>query len=179
MDVASLNTTLPNLQSLITHTQTNTTIIVIQETKLTTTKSTKYIQNLFPQYKLIFYYTNALTRCPHQRIPYTHGRGGLLTLIHNKYAFPGNITKIPTLVNISPYFQIIRINNQPLQPWLIIHMYMPTYIEDIQLIPKIKPQSPIKSSPTQITHIICAEILTVTLHLLVDKMTISIHHHKK
>ena len=71
-------------------------------------------------------------------MPYTPGRGGLLTLIHNKYAFPGNVTKIPTPINISPYLQIIRIDNQLLQPWLIIHMYMPTHLEDIQLIPNIK-----------------------------------------
>ena len=62
-NASSLNTTLPNLQSLITYTQTNTTIIIIQETKLTTTKSTKYFQNLFPQYKLVFNNTHALTRC--------------------------------------------------------------------------------------------------------------------
>jgi exonuclease III len=137
-NASSLNTALPNLQSLITHTQTNTAIITIQETKLTATKSTKYIQNLFPEYKLIFNNTHALTRCIQQRIPYTPGRGGLLTLIHNKYAFPSNITKIPTPTNISPYLQIIRINNQPLQPWLLIHIYMPTHLEDTQLIPNIK-----------------------------------------
>ena len=137
-NASSLNTTLPNLQSLITHTQTNTAIIIIQGTKLTTTKSTKYIQNLFPQYKLIFNNTHTLTRCIHQRMPYTPGRGGLLTLIHNKYAFPGNITKIPTPANISPYLQIIRINNQLLQPWLIIHLYMPIHREDTQLILHIK-----------------------------------------
>ena len=137
-NASSLNTALPNLQNLITYTQLNTTIITIQETKLTATKSTKYIQHLFPQYKLIFNNTHALTRCIHQRMPYTPGRGGLLTLIHNKYAFRGNITKIPTPANISPYLQVIHINNQPLQPWLIIHMYMPTHIEDIRLISNIK-----------------------------------------
>ena len=131
-------TTLPNLQSLISYTQTNTAIIIIQETKLTATKSTQYIQKLFPKYKLIFNKTHALTRCIHQRMPYTPSRGGLFTLIHNKYAFPGNITKIPTPTNISPYLQIIRLNNQLLQPWLIIHLYMPTHREDIQLIPHIK-----------------------------------------
>ena len=69
---------------------------------------------------------------------YTPGRGGLLTLIHKKYAFPGNIIKIPTPANISPYLQIIKINNHPLMPWLIIHMYMPTHLEDIHLIPHLK-----------------------------------------
>ena len=49
---SSLNTALPNLQDIIRH--TNSAIIVIQETKLTATKSTKYVQNLFPHYKLIF-----------------------------------------------------------------------------------------------------------------------------
>jgi hypothetical protein len=71
-------------------------------------------------------------------MPYTPGRGGLLTLIHKKYAFSGNVTKIPTPANISPYLQIIKINNHPLIPWLIIHMYMPTHLEDICLIPHLK-----------------------------------------
>jgi hypothetical protein len=71
-------------------------------------------------------------------MPYTPGRGGLLTLIHNKYAFPGNVKKIPTPANISPYLQIIKINNHPLLPWLTIHMYMPTHSEDTHLILYLK-----------------------------------------
>ena len=67
-------------------------------------------------------------------MPYKPGRGGLLTLIHTDYAYPGNIAKIPTPSKISPYLQIIRINNTPLQPWLIIHMYMPSHEEDTQHI---------------------------------------------
>jgi hypothetical protein len=47
-NASSLNTTLPNIYNLISNTTTNPTIIIIQETKLTATKSTKYIQNLFP-----------------------------------------------------------------------------------------------------------------------------------
>ena len=137
-NASSLNTSLPNLQSLINNSLNNTAIIHIQETKLPANKSTKYIQNLFPEFKLIFNNTHALTRCIQQRMPYTPGRGGLLTLIHKTYAFPGNITKIPTPTNISPYLQIIKINNHPLIPWLIIHMYMPTHLEDIYLIPHLK-----------------------------------------
>ena len=134
-NASSLNTALPNLHNLITNTPNHPAIITIQETKLTATKSVKYIQNLFPQYKLIFNNTHALTRCIQQRMPYTPARGGLLTLINKKYAYPGNITKIPTPAEISPYLQIIEINNQPLQPWLIIHIYMPSHEEDIRLIP--------------------------------------------
>ena len=74
-NASSLNTTLSNLQSLINHTFRNTTIINIQETKLTATKSTKYIQNIFPKYKLIFNNTHALTRCIQQRMSYTPGKG--------------------------------------------------------------------------------------------------------
>ena len=157
-NAASLNTALPNLQSLINHSLGNTTIINIQETKLTATKSTKYIQNLFPEYKLIFNNTHALTRCIQQRMPYTPGRGGLFTLIHNKYAFPGNINKIPTPTNISPYLQIIKINNHPLPPWLIIHMYMPTHDEDIHLILFLKTAitNQINTHPNHI-HILCGD----------------------
>ena len=157
-NASSLNTALPNLQSLINQSFRNTAIIHIQETKLTATKSTKYIQNLFPEYKLIFNNTHALTRCIQQRMPYTPGRGGLLTLIHNKYAFPGNITKIPTPANISPYLQIIKINNHPLLPWLIIHMYMPTHLEDTHLIPCLKTEitNQITTNPNH-THILCGD----------------------
>ena len=63
-NASSLNTALPNLHDIIRY--TNPAIIAIQETKLIATKSTKYIQNLFPQYKLIFNNTHALTRCIQQ-----------------------------------------------------------------------------------------------------------------
>jgi hypothetical protein len=113
-------------------------------------------------------------------MPYTPERGGLLTLIHNKYVFPGNITKIPTPANILLYFQIIRIHNQPLQSWLITHMYMLTHLEDIQLLSTIK--TTITNQITthlDHTHTSCMGISTETLHLLEDKMTTSTHHLKK
>ena len=155
-NVSSLNTALPNLQDIIRH--TNPAIIAIQETKLIATKSTKYIQNLFPQYKLIFNNTHTLTRCIQQRIPYTPARGGLLTLINQKYAFPGNITKIPSPVNISPYLQIIHINNHPIQPWLMIHLYMPSHNEDLRLIPIIQQtiRIQIDAHPNH-TYILCGD----------------------
>ena len=157
-NASSLNTSLPNLQSLINNSLNNTTIIHIQETKLTANKSTKYIQNLFPEFKLIFNNTHALTRCIQQRMPYTPGRGGLLTFIHHKYAFPGNVTKIPTPANISPYLQIIKINNHPLIPWLIIHMYMPTHLEDTCIIPHLKNEitNQITIHPNHI-HTLCGD----------------------
>ena len=157
-NASSLNTALPNLQSLINYSLRNTAMINIQETKLTTTKSTKYIQNIFPDYKLIFNNTHALTRCIQQRMPYTPGRGGLPTLIHNKYAFPVNIIKIPTPANISPYLQIIKINNHLLLPWLIIHMYMPTHLEDIHLVPHLKTEitNQINLHPNHI-YILCGD----------------------
>ena len=134
---ATLNTALPNIQNLLKDYNSPPTIISLQETKITTTKSTKYIENLFPDYKLIFNNTHLLTNCIHQRR--THiPRGGLLMLVHKKYAFPGNLNKIPTPHNISPYLQIIQINNQPLQPWLLLHLYMPTNEDDMRLISKIQ-----------------------------------------
>ena len=66
--------------------------------------------------------------------PYTNPRGGLLTLIHQNYAFPGNITKTSLTTNISPYLQIIKIANTPLSTYFLIHLYMPTHIEDTTLI---------------------------------------------
>jgi hypothetical protein len=37
-----------------------------------------------------------------------------------------------------PYLQIIKITNHPLSTYCLIHLYMPTYIEDINLIPIIQ-----------------------------------------
>jgi hypothetical protein len=134
----TLNTALPGLQS-ITNTPNPPSIIAIQETKLTASKSTKYLQRIFPQYKMIFNNTTATTQtCRIQGQPYNNPRGGLLTLIHQQHAFPGNITKIPTTANISPYLQIIKLTNHPLSTYFLIHLYMPTHNDDINLIPIIQ-----------------------------------------
>jgi hypothetical protein len=130
----TLNTALPGLQTL-TNKPTPPAIIAIQETKLTTSKSTKYLQRIFPQYKMIFNNTNTPTQ--NRRIygqQNNNPRGGLLILIHQQYAFPGNITKIPTTINVSPYLQIIKITNHPLTTFFLIHLYMLTHIEDTPLI---------------------------------------------
>jgi hypothetical protein len=118
-NVSSLNTALPNLHEFIIQCSPKPTIIALQETKLSTTKSIKYLQKLFPQYRLLFNNTHSPTTCMHCRgLPYTPMQGGLLTLVHNTYSFPNNVTKIPTPARISPYLQIIHILNQPLKPWL-------------------------------------------------------------
>jgi hypothetical protein len=88
---------------------------------------------------MIFKNTNTTTQTGRiQGQPYTNPKGGLLTLIHQNYAFPGNITKIPLTTNISPYLQIIKITNHPLPTYFLINLYMPTHIEDIFLIPIIQ-----------------------------------------
>jgi exonuclease III len=134
----SLQTALPGLQTL-TNKPTPPSIIAIQETKLTASKSTKYLQRLFPQYKMIFNNTITKTQpCRTQGQPYNNPRGGLLTLIHQEYTFPGNVTKIPTTKDIAPYLQIIKITNQPLTSYFLINLYMPTHIEDIIHIPTLQ-----------------------------------------
>jgi hypothetical protein len=91
-------------------------------------------------------------------MPYTPTRGRLLTLIDKKYAYPENIIKIPTPANILPYLQIIKIKNQPLQSWLIIHMYMPSHIEHTRYIPIIQQNitQQITTHPNH-THIVCGD----------------------
>jgi hypothetical protein len=73
----------------------------------------------------------------HRGIPYTPPRGGLLTLIHKNYAYPNNIIKIPTTLDITPYLQILKLNNSPLTPIVILHLYIPSHLEDLHLIPII------------------------------------------
>jgi exonuclease III len=133
----TLNTALPGLQSLINKPTPH--IIAIQETKLTASKSTKYLQRLFPLYKMIFNNTNTKTQNHRtQGQLYNNPRGGLLTLIYQKYAFLGNITKIPTTKDISPFLQRIKIANHPLPTYSLIHLYMPTHPEDTIHIPTIQ-----------------------------------------
>jgi hypothetical protein len=86
-------------------------------------------------------FNNTKTKTQPRRIqgqPYNNPRGGLLTLVHQEYAFPGNITKIPTIEDISPYLQIIKITNQPHTSYFLIHLYMPTHTDDIIHIPIIQ-----------------------------------------
>ena len=83
-NASSLNTAMPCLQDLITNHQNPPSLIAIQETKLSATKSTTYIQRLFPQYKLFFNNTHNITRVTRQRMTYRGYRGGLLLLIHKK-----------------------------------------------------------------------------------------------
>ena len=88
---------------------------------------------------MIFNNTTTKTQpCRIQKQPYNNPRGGLLTLVHQEYAFLDNITKIPTTEDISPYLQIIKITNQPLASYFLIHLYMPTHIDDITHIPIIQ-----------------------------------------
>jgi hypothetical protein len=70
--------------------------------------------------------------------PYNNPKGGLLILIHQEYAFLGNITKTPTTKDISPYLQTIKITNQPLSTYFLMHLYMPTHINDITHISTIQ-----------------------------------------
>jgi hypothetical protein len=66
----TLNTALPGLQSLANK-PTPPSIIAIQETKLTASKSTKYLQRLFPQYKMIFNNTNISTQIAESKVNHT------------------------------------------------------------------------------------------------------------
>jgi hypothetical protein len=135
-NILSLNTSLPCLHSFIN--TTNPSILTLQETKITSKKSPKYLQWLFPQYKLLFNNTHAPTRTIYQPgIPYTPPRGGLLTLIHSKHAYPNNISKIPLAPEISPYLQITKLANLPLTSLLLIHLYMPSHPEDLYIMPTI------------------------------------------
>jgi hypothetical protein len=114
-------------------------IVAIQETKLTTLKSTKYLQRIFPTYKMILNNTSIQTR--YNRIvgqPYNNPKGGLLTLIHQNYTFPRNISKIPISIDISPYLQINKIANHPLTTHYLLYTYMPIHADDMPYIQTIQ-----------------------------------------
>ena len=75
-----------------------------------------------------------------------------------KIYIPRKHHKNTSPVNISPYLQIIHVKNHPLQPWLIIHLYMPFHIEDTRLIPVIQQtiRIQIDAYPNH-TYILCGD----------------------
>jgi hypothetical protein len=86
-------------------------------------------------------FNNTLVQTRHNKIigqPYNNPRGGLLRLIHQNYIFLGNISKIPTSIDISSYLQIIKITNHLLQSHYFLHIYMPTHVKDIPYIQTIQ-----------------------------------------
>ena len=66
---------------------------------------------------------------------YEGHRGGVITLIHNKYVYSNNLFESPTHATISSFLQIIRIANELLQLWLLVNLYMSSHKENIMLIP--------------------------------------------
>ena len=93
---------------------------------------------MFPIYNILYKYTNTknLGR-KHQYAKDEPPWGGILTMIQKYIYTPENITKIPTPANISPYMQELNISNKPLTSFLIMNLYMPSYLQDLNLIPDI------------------------------------------
>ena len=133
----TFNTALPRLQSLMknhtpsynSHTRNQTYSIQIYQIP---TKIIPNMQNDIQQHK----YKNP--QSPYSKTTIQHPKGGLLTLIPQKYAFLGNVTKIPTTRDIFPYLQIIKIINHLLPTYSLIHLYKPTHSEDTIHIPTIQ-----------------------------------------
>ena len=134
-NIAALNTSLPCIHKIIQ--KHNPAIITLQETKLTAKKPPKFLQKLFPNYILFFNNTHNISQ-PNTYHQYIPPRGGLLTLIHSKYTYPNNIHKLANPSETSPYLQQLKIHNYPLDPLIIINLYMPTHDDDIHLIPIIQ-----------------------------------------
>jgi hypothetical protein len=55
-------------------------------------------------------------------------------MMHKDICRTGNITKIPTPNNISPYLQAFKITNKPLRLFLVMNLYMPSHVDDLHLI---------------------------------------------
>jgi hypothetical protein len=69
---------------------------------------------------------------------YAPMRGRVHTLSYKQYSYLANMTKIPTPSRISPYSQIIYIQNPFYKPWLLLHLYISFQEEDLPLVPKIQ-----------------------------------------
>ena len=136
-NASSLNTAMPYLQDLIQTHKTHHQLSPYKKLSYPPPNPPTISNDCFHTTNF-FLTTHIITRGTRQRMTYRGYRGGLLLLIHKKHAFPGNLTKVPTPAEMSTFLQIIRIANQPLQPWLLLNLYMPSHEEDIPLIPIIQ-----------------------------------------
>ena len=135
-----INTSLPGILELTQTLHKDPHIIFIQETKIHKLKSTSYIDRKFQNYKIIYNNSNNTTQQPNRYSETNKARGGILIMIPKTIHTNENITKIPTPSNISPYLQVIMIENKPITPILLINMYMPTHPQDLHLIQEIQAQ---------------------------------------
>ena len=133
-----ISSSLPGIQELARTIHKDPHIILIQETKLHKLKSTTYIDKKFPNYKIIYNNSNTTIPNPNRYSGDNPARGGTLTMIPKIIHTNDNITKIPTPTTISPYLQVIKIQNKPITPILLINMYMPTHPQDLHLIQEIQ-----------------------------------------
>ena len=133
-----ISSSLPGIQELARTIHEDPHIILIQETKLHKLKSTTYIDKKFPNYKIIYNNSNTTIPNPNRYSGDNPARGGILTMIPKNIHSNDNITKIPTPITISPYLQVIKIQNKPITPILLINMYMPTHPQDLHLIQEIQ-----------------------------------------
>lgn len=112
-NASSLNIIMLDIQNHVTYSHTLLAIINIY------TRGQTYNHRILethtrpiPTYKL---FLNSI-RDMHQIMTYKGYRVGLLMLIHNKHAYPNNLSTVTTHATISPFLQIFDIANQPLQP---------------------------------------------------------------
>ena len=151
-----INTSLPGILELTQTLHKDPHIILIQETKIHKLKSTSYIDKKFQNYKIIYNNSNNNTQQPNRYSESNKARGGTLIMIPKIIHTNENITKIPTPNTISPYLQVIKINNKPITPILLINMYMPTHLQDLHLIQEIQTQIQTLTTNHPTFHIILA-----------------------
>jgi hypothetical protein len=100
----------------------------------------KYIDKQIPSFKIICNdILDAFTCIRQPYIQYTPTRGGPSIMNHTSLIFSRTITKITIPIELTPYLQITTIANKPLNPMIIIriYVYMTTHEEDIHIIPHI------------------------------------------
>ena len=96
------------------------------------------LQFLFPDYRLILNNIHKVSqRTYYPRKEFRPPKGGLLTLIYNKYNYSTNIIKVKIEPNLTPYLQIIKINNHFPNQIIIINLYISLHQNDLHLIPNI------------------------------------------
>lgn len=107
-----ITSSLPCIEDLLSTLHNAPQIILKQEIKILTNKSTTYLAQRFPYYKNT--YNNSNTTIPHKVNQYatpTPTKGVLLIMIHKAIYFNENIKKIPTPNTILPYRPTFKIGN--------------------------------------------------------------------
>ena len=135
-NIGHLYTTIPSMIGFLK--KYNPAFLILQETKITSTRHTKHIERNFPGYKVFIGSTHNEHKCSiRSSLPYTPNRAGIITTIHESFYQLDycSLPKVP--FKLKAFLHFFQVHPPGFSPLLLINIYYPNHVEDTYLIPEI------------------------------------------